>query len=122
MDMIRRFYPDSILVAGHGENQDTEDKRLDSCKKGYMKGQPDPLVFNYHKDFIGLGVEFKSPQAITVYQMLKKEMKKRYVNNGYAYILYNDYDNICKAVHEYMKGIRVPSKYCNKLFLIIRKH
>ena len=40
MDTIRRFYPDSILVAGHGENQDTEDKRL---------------------DFIGLGVEFKSP-------------------------------------------------------------
>ena len=23
----------------------------------------------------------------------------------------------CKAVHEYMKGIRVPCKYCNKVFL-----
>ena len=47
----------------------------------------------------------------------QKKMKKRYVNNGYAYILCNDYDKICKAVHEYMKGIRVPCKYCNKLFL-----
>ena len=28
-DLIRRYYPDSILVAGLGENQDTEDKRLD---------------------------------------------------------------------------------------------
>ena len=47
----------------------------------------------------------------------QKKMKKRYVKNGYAYILCNDYDKICKAVHEYMKGIRVPCKYCNKLFL-----
>ena len=36
--MIRRFYPDSILIDGLGENQDTEDKRLDSYRKGYMKG------------------------------------------------------------------------------------
>lgn len=62
VDMIRRFYPDSILVAGLGELQDTEDKRLDSyIKKVYMKGQPDLMILNYHKDFIGLGIEFKSP-------------------------------------------------------------
>ena len=75
VDMIRRFYPDSILVAGHGENQDTEDKRLDSCKKRYMKGQPDPLVFNYHKDFIGLGIEFKSPTGNYRVSDAQKEMK-----------------------------------------------
>ena len=28
VDLIRRYYPDSILVTGLGENQDTEDKRL----------------------------------------------------------------------------------------------
>ena len=51
VDVIRRFYPDSILVAGLGENQDTaEDKRLDSYKKGYSIGQPDLMVFNYHKE------------------------------------------------------------------------
>ena len=61
VDMIRRFYPYSILAAGLGENQDTEDKRLDSYRKGYMKGQPDLMILNYHKDFIGLGIEFKSP-------------------------------------------------------------
>ena len=61
VDMIRRFYPDSILVAGRGENQDTEDKRLDSYRKGYLRGKPDLMILNYHKDFIGLGIEFKSP-------------------------------------------------------------
>ena len=37
VDLIRRYYPDSILVAGLGENQDTENKRLDSYKKGYER-------------------------------------------------------------------------------------
>ena len=32
VNLIRRYYPDSILVAGLAENQDTEDKRLDSRK------------------------------------------------------------------------------------------
>ena len=60
----RKFYPDSILVAGLGENQDTEDKRLDSYKKGYVRGQPDLMVLNYHKDFEGLSIEFKSSTNI----------------------------------------------------------
>ena len=47
----------------------------------------------------------------------QKEVKKKYVNNGYAFILSNDYDKISKNIHEYMKGIRVPSKYCIKQFL-----
>ena len=61
--MIRRFYPDSLLIAGLGELQDTEDKRLDSKRKGYkyMKGQPDLMILDYHKDFMGLCIEFKSP-------------------------------------------------------------
>ena len=117
VDMIRRFYPDTILVAGLGELQDTGDKRLDSYKKGYMRGQPDLLVLNYHKDFKGLGIEFQSPTGNYRVSDAQKEMKKRYVNNGYAYILCNDYDKICKGIHEYMKGIRVLCKYCNKLFL-----
>ena len=94
VNMIRRFYPDSILVAGLGEHQDTGDKRLDSYKKGYMRGQPDLMVLNYHEDFKGLGIEFKSPTGNYRVSDAQREMKKRYVNNGDAYILCNDYDNI----------------------------
>ncbi|CAH3139744.1 unnamed protein product, partial [Porites lobata] len=59
VNLIRRYYPDSILVAGLAENQDTEDKTR--LKKGYMKGQPDLMVLDYHKDYKGLCIEFKSP-------------------------------------------------------------
>lgn len=62
VDLIRTFYRNTILVAGLGENQDTEDKRQDSFKpKGYMRSQPDLMVLDYHKDFEGLCIEFKSP-------------------------------------------------------------
>ena len=117
VDLIRRYYPDSILVAGLGENQDTEDKRLDSYKKGYMRGQPDLMVLDYHKDYKGLCIEFKSPTNNYHVSEAQLEMKKKYVNNGYAFILGNDYDNISRNIHEYMKGIRVQCKYCIKQFL-----
>ena len=117
VDLIRKYYPDSILVAGLGENQDTEDKRLDSYKKGYTRGQPDLLVLDYHKDYKGLGIEFKSPTNNYNVSEKQKDMKKRYRDNGYALMLSNDYDRICKNIHDYMKGVRVPCKYCIKQFL-----
>ncbi|CAH3184268.1 unnamed protein product, partial [Porites lobata] len=79
VDLIRKYYPDTILVAGLGENQDTENKRLDSYKKGYMRGQPDLLVLNYHKDYKGLGIEFKSPTGNYYVSEAQKEMKKKHV-------------------------------------------
>ena len=61
VQLIRNYYPDSILVAGLGENQDTEEKRLDSYKKGYQRGQPDLMILDYHIQYKGLCIEFKSP-------------------------------------------------------------
>ena len=116
VDLIRKYYPDTILVAGLGENQDTEDKRLDSYKKGYMRGQPDLMVLDYHKDYKGLCIEFKSPTNNYHVSEAQKEMKKKYVNNGYAFVLSNDYDRVCMNIHDYMKGIRLPCKYCIKHF------
>ena len=84
-----------------------------------MKGQPDLMILDKHKDFKGLCIEFKSPTGNYYASEAQKEMKKKYLDNGYAFILSNDYDRICKNVHEYMKGIRVPCKYAIKQFLNI---
>ena len=43
-------------------------------------------------------------------------MKKQYVDNGYAFIVSNNYDKTTKAIHKYMGGIRVPGKYFEKIF------
>ena len=116
VNLIRNYYPDSILVAGLGENQDTEDKRLDSYKKGYQRGQPDLMILDYHKDYKGLCIEFKSPTNNYEVSESQIKMKEKYRKNNYAFILSNDYDKISKLIHKYMVGVRIPCEYCIKTF------
>ena len=116
VQLIRNYYPDSILVAGLGENQDTEDKRLDSYKKGYTRGQPDLMILDYHKDYKGLCIEFKSPTNNYNISEAQLKMKEKYRENGYTFILSNDHDKITKLIHKYMAGVRIPCKYCTKSF------
>ena len=115
--LIRNFYPDAIMVPGLGENQDTPEKRINSWKMGYMRGQPDLMILNYHKDFNGLCIEFKSPT--NNYNVLEAQlkMKEKYCDNDYAFILSNDYDKITKLIHKYMNGVRIPCKYCTRAFI-----
>ena len=116
VQLIRNYYPDSILVAGLGKNQDTEDKRLDSYKKGYQRGTPDLMVLNYHNYYKGLCIEFKSPTNNYNISEDQLKMKKKYRDNDYAFILSNDYDKISKLIHKYMDGVRIPCEYCTKAF------
>ena len=115
--LIRNFYVDAIMVAGLGENQDTPYKRIISWKKGYLRGQPDLMILNYHKDYNGLCIEFKSPTNNYQISDAQKQMKERYKENCYKFILSNDYDYICMKLHKYMAGVRIPCKYCTRAFL-----
>ena len=116
VELIRNFYPDAIMVPGLGENQDTPDKRINSWKKGYMRGQPDLMILNYHKYYKGLCIEFKSPTNNYYVIESQLKIKEKYCNNEYAFILSNDYDKISKLIHKYMAGVRIPCKYCTKAF------
>ena len=116
VELIRKYYPDSILVAAMGENQDTEEKRLDSYKKGFQRGTPDLMILDFHIDYKGLCIEFKSPTNNYVVSESQLKMKDRYKKNNYAFILSNDYDNISKKIHKYMTGVRIPCEYCPKAF------
>ena len=98
--LTRNYYPNAIMVAGLGENEDTPYKRINSWKKGYLRGQPDLMITN-------------------IYQIsdAQREMKERYKENCYKFIFSNDYDYICMKLHKYMAGVRVPCKYCTRAFL-----
>ena len=116
VELIRNYYPNSILVAGLGENQDTGEKRLDSYKKGYQRGQPDLMILDYHREYKGLCIEFKSPTNNYCVTESQLKMKEKYRNNDYVFILSNDYDKISKLIHKYMAGVRILCKYCPKAF------
>ena len=116
VELIRNFYPNSLLVPGLGENQDTPDKRINSWKKGYQRGQPDLMILDYHKDYKGLCIEFKSPTNNYNISESQLKMKEKYRDNNYAFILSNDYDKISKLIHKFMAGVRIPCKYCTRAF------
>ena len=116
VELIRKYYADSILVAAMGENQDTEEKRLDSYKKGFQRGTPDLMILDFHIDYKGLCIEFKSPTNNYLVSESQLKMKDKYKKNNYAFILSNDYDNISKKIHKYMAGVRIPCEYCPKAF------
>ena len=112
---IRRFYPEAIMIAGLGENQDTLTKRINtnSWKKGDMKGQPDIIIANYHKEYTGLFIEFKSPTNNYQNSEAQKEMKRRYQQNNYRFLISNDYDRIIAYLNKHMMGVRIPCRYCS---------
>ena len=116
VQLIRKYYPDAILVAAMGENQDTEEKRLDSYRKGFQRGTPDLMILDYHRDYKGLCIEFKSPTNNYQVSESQLKMKEKYKKNDYAFLLSNDYDSICRKIHKYMEGVRIPCEYCVKVF------
>ena len=116
VQLIRNYYPDALLVAGLGENQDTAEKRLDSYKKGYQRGQPDLMILNYHNTYKGFCIEFKSPTNYYQVSEAQLKMKEKYTLNNYKFLLSNDYDEISKELYEYMNGVRIPCEYCVKVF------
>ena len=58
---LKKRYPHSIFIATLGENQDTCNKRIESHKKGFLRGSPDLKINNLHKHYSGLVIEFKNP-------------------------------------------------------------
>ena len=63
VSFLKKRYPHSIFSAGLGENQDRVNKRIDSFKKGYIRGSFDLIVLSLHKHHTGLAIEFKNPKG-----------------------------------------------------------
>ena len=82
VSFLKKRYPHSLLVASLGENQDSPYKRIDSYKKGYLRGSPDLIVLNLHKHYTGLAIEFKNPNGKGVLSPDQSMMLQQYENNG----------------------------------------
>jgi len=113
---IRRFHPDLLITAGLGENQDSSSKRINSYKKGYMKGQPDLIINNYHKKYYGFCIEFKTPTGKGILSANQENLLDRYEDNGFKCVVSSDYDLIIKKLNAYCEDIRVLCVYCRRKF------
>ena len=114
---LKKRYPHSLFTVTLGENQDTVHKRIDSFKKGYLRGSPDLIINNLHKCHSGFAIEFKSPKGNGVLSPDQSMILLQYQNNGFKTLVSNDYDHIIEQVIEYFRDVRIKCSYCPRRFI-----
>ena len=103
VSFLKKRYPHSLLTVTLGENQDTVHKRIDSFKKGYLRGSPDLIINNLHKHYTGFCIEFKNPKGNGVLSSDQSMILLQYQNNGFKILVSNDYDQIIEQIIEYFR-------------------
>ena len=114
---LKKRYPHSLFTVTLGENQDTVYKRIDSFKKGYLRGSPDLIINNLHKHYTGFCIEMKSPKGNGVLSPNQSIMFRQYQNNGYKTLVSNDYDHIIKQLIEYFRDVRILCSHRPRRFI-----
>ena len=117
VSFLKKRYPQSLFTVTLGENQDTVHKRIDSFKKGYLRGSPDLIINNLHKHYTGFCIEFKSPKGNGVLSPDQSMILLQYQNNGFKTLVSNDYDHIIEQVIEYFRDVRIKCSYCPRRFI-----
>ena len=117
VSFLKKRYPHSLFTVTLGENQDTAFKRIDSFKKGYLRGSPDLIINNLHKHSTGFCIEFKSPKGNGVLSPDQSMILLQYQNNGFKTLVSNDYDHIMEQVIEYFRDVRILCSYCPRRFI-----
>lgn len=114
---IRRFYPNAMIVAGLGELQDSENKRISAWRKGYTKGQPDLLILNRHRKYAGFAIELKHPGNKQLHlSSAQEELLERMGRLGLKTLASNDYDFICREIQDYLNSEVFFCKCCSLYF------
>ena len=112
VSFLKKRYPHSLFTVTLGENQHTAHKRIDSFKKGYLRGSPDLIINNLHKHYTGFCIEFKSPKGNGVLSPDQSMILIQYQNN-----VSNDYDHIIEQIIEYFRDVRILCSYCPRRFI-----
>ena len=91
--------------------------RIDSYRKGYLRGSPDLVINNLHKHCTGFAIEFKSPKGNGVLSPDQSMMLCQYQNSGFKTLISNDYDHIVEQIFEYFRDVRIKCSYCPRRFI-----
>ena len=117
ISFVKKRYPHNLFTVTLGENQDTVHKRIDSFKKGYLRGSPGLIINNLHKCYSGFAIEMKSPKGNGVLSPDQSMMYRQYQNNGFNILMSNDYDQIIEQTIEYFRDVRILCSHCPRRFI-----
>ena len=103
VEFIRSRYPDTLIIAGLGENQITSEMRLDSWRKGYTKGQPDIMIPIRSGRKVGLALELKSPGWNGEASEHQKVFLDKLEVESWQVCVSNCYEDLLFVVRDYME-------------------
>ena len=83
VSFLKKKFPHSLFTAKLGENQCTSAMRIDSYKKGYLRGSPDLIINNLHKHFTGFAIELKNSNSNRILSYDQSKMLRQYQNDGF---------------------------------------
>ena len=106
IDFIRRKFPEATLVAGLGELQDSDAKRIDAWRKGYTKGQVDMILMNRTSKAAGLAMELKTPKCDREPSKEQEMFLQKLRLAKFETLVSNDYDDIIEKIIEYRDSTR----------------
>ena len=118
VSFLKKRFPHSLFMVTLGENQCTRAMRIDSNKKGYLRGSPDLIINNLHKHYTGFASEFKNPNGKGILSPDQSMMLRQYQNNGFKTLVSNYYDHIIEQLIEYFRDVRIKCPYCSRKFII----
>ena len=98
VSFLKKRFPHSLFTVTSDENQCTSAMRIDSYKKGYLRGSPDLIINNLHKHYTGFEIEFKNPNGQGILSYDQSKMLTQYQNNGFKTLVSNDYDYIIEQL------------------------
>ena len=113
---IKKYYPDVMMNASLGENQDTSEKRIISYKAGYLKGIPYLNIMEMNSKYNGFFIEFKSPTLKGVLSASQKQNLERLTLREYICSLSDDYDDVIREINNYMMTRRIKCQFCRRKF------
>ena len=117
ISFFKKRYPHSLFTVTLGKNQDTVHKRIDSFKKGYLRGSPDLIINNLHKRYSSFAIKMKTPKGNGILSPDQSVMLRQYQNNGFRTLVSNDYDHIIEQIIEYFRDVRILCSYCSRRFI-----
>ena len=114
---LKKRSPYSLFTITLGENQGTIYKKIDSFKKGYLRGSPDLVINNLHNHYAGFCIEFKNPNGKGVLSPDQSMMLLQNQNNGFKTLVSTDYDLIIEQLIEYFRDVIIKCSYCPRRFI-----
>ena len=117
VSFLKKRYSHSLFTVTLGENQDTVYERINSFKKGYLRGSPDLVINNLHKNYTGLCIEFKNPNGKGILSPDQFMMLQQYQSNGFKTLVSSDYDQIIEQIIEYFRDVRILCSHCPRRFI-----